>query len=98
LVGSFLPAGGAGFLGGKRSACIACFTLYGLAACTVFHDDYSMLLCGRFLYGSATALLHTVTRERERRERGRWKVVEERGVTAKEREKMGREIKTNLNI
>lgn len=44
------------------------------------------------------AAAHGDKRERERRERGRWKVVEERGVTAKEREKMGREIKTNLNI
>ena len=60
LLGSYLPGGGAGFLGGRRSACLMCFGLYALAAVTVFHDDYHTLLLGRFFYGSATALLHTV--------------------------------------
>ena len=60
ILGSYLPAGGASFLGGRRSACVICFGLYACAATTVFHDDYTTLLVGRFFYGTATALLHTV--------------------------------------
>ena len=60
LLGAYLPGGGASFLGGRRNSCLACLGLYALAAATVFHDDYHTLLLGRFFYGSATALLHTV--------------------------------------
>uniref|UniRef100_A0A7S2RZF5 Molybdate-anion transporter n=1 Tax=Rhizochromulina marina TaxID=1034831 RepID=A0A7S2RZF5_9STRA len=60
VVASYLPGGAAGILGGRRSACMACFILYATAALSVYHDDYGTLLLGRFLYGMGTALMHTV--------------------------------------
>lgn len=55
-----VPGGAASLLGGRRSACLVCFALYGGAALTVLHDDFGTLLVGRVLYGTGTALLHTV--------------------------------------
>ena len=42
LLTSCLPGGASAFFGGRRNACFACFALYGLAACTVFHADYQV--------------------------------------------------------